>query len=197
MSEEKTEEQNPEFDEISPDLIEEETKYTPKGENAHSLLNTHDALYWNIRARLEGGWTTIDRKTKYYKIIKPKGSKPAMNKEGIERTMYVVNAFITDIHGLSNYDKSEVLKICLQLNEDLATLYYINMEKFELAQENGSLVIRMIMVLVWSNLNRSLGARSLTLALQNERITTSRVEQLPAQNQPAKSFFGIPIPKII
>jgi len=145
------------------------TGYTPIDDEKVRWLYDYDRdIYWNMRARLEGGWLSQNSK-KEYVIQKPKDAQPLMNKIGIAKTMYVLQGFITKIDALSWYDEIRIREMCKVIANALARLYAVNIIKFGMSPTDARVCIRMIMKLVESNLRKSIQGRSLNLIENTER----------------------------
>lgn len=174
----------PEETETVVEPIEEvTTSYTPPSEESARWFFDYKQLYWEIRAKLYGGWLEEDKKGNYV-IKKPKYASYFMNTQGIEGTMSVINAFVTKIQALTIFDEERIMELCRDLHITLAKHYYINMEKYDLDPIKATIVIRMIMNLFESNLRKSLGGKSMMLIGETERIVEQRVE-------PRKKLFGV------
>lgn len=160
---------------VKQDLDTIETSYTPPSKEEARWVFDYSHLYWEIKARLLGGWITQNKKNEY-QIVRPKGANPLLNVSGIEETMALINGFVTKIQGLTVLDEERVLILSKDIYIKLAQLYYINMENFDIDPARASIIVRMIMNLFESNLRKSLQGRSLLLIGQTERIVETRTE---------------------
>jgi hypothetical protein len=164
------------IDLIKQDLETSETKYIPPNIDEARWIFNYTNIYWEIKARLMGGWITQDKQGNYL-VVKPKGTRPMMSSTGIEETMATINAFVTVIQGLTWLDEDRILKLCLDLSVKLDIFYYINMEKFDLEPERASIVKRIVMNMVETNMRKSIAGNSMKLIGQTEKIVETRVEE--------------------
>lgn len=159
-----------------------ETLYHPPSREDSRWLFDYLDLYWEIKARLMGGYVSINNQGNY-DIIRDKDSAPMLNTLGIEETMSLINAFITKIQALTYLDEERIFELCRDIYIKLSKFYYVNMEKYEIYPAKASLVIRMIMDMFESNMRKSIGGRSMLLVGQTERIIETKTEP--------KKRFGI------
>ncbi|MCS7231790.1 MAG: hypothetical protein RMJ67_06605 [Elusimicrobiota bacterium] len=176
------EEEIEEREEEDKDFETVETYYNPPKENVRWMFD-YSKLYWEIRAKLMGGWLEEDKDGNFV-IKKPKGVYPFLNKTGIEQTMAVINAFITKVQGLTFFDEDRIIDLCRHLFRELSVFYYINMEKFDLTPERAKIVIRLILDLYEANLRKSIGGLGIKLMGTTERIVETK-------QQERKKFLGI------
>lgn len=156
------------------------TAYQPSADKTARWMYDYDRLYWELKAKLYGGWLTEDKKG-FYVIRCPKNSEPFMNEQGIEKTMAIVNGFISKIQALSIISEERILELDLELNFALVAFYYENMEEFNMSRATASVVIRMIMSMVEANWRKSINGNGLRWASGSERVLET-VNQ--AQPQP-------------
>lgn len=167
---------------IKEELETIQTSYIPPSKEEARWMFDYERLYWEIRAKLMGGWITQDKMNNYL-IVRPKGVNPLLNTTGIEQTMALINAFVSKIQGLTIVDEERILTLCKDLYIKLARFYYTNMEYFDLDPEKGSIVLRIIVNLFEANLRKSLAGMSMRIIGQTERIIETRAEP--------KKRFGI------
>jgi hypothetical protein len=172
-----------EMEDVNEPLDSIETHYSPPSRDDSRWMFDYQALYWEIRAKLMGGWIIQDKQNNYV-IKKPKGVNPLLNGDGVEETMALINGFISKIQGITIVDEERVLTLCRDLYVKLSQLYYVNMERYEITPEKASVVLRMVMNLFETNLRKSLGGMSMKMIGQSERIVETRAEQ-------PKKRFGI------
>jgi len=161
------------FEAVEEDVEQISTTYTPPSKEEARWIFDYEKLYWEIRAKLMGGWLTQNKLNEYV-IVKPKGATPLLNITGIEQTMALVNGFITKIQALTILDEERILTLCKDLYINLAKFYYINMEEFDLTPERASLVIRIVCNLFETNLRKSLGGRSMQIIGMTEKIIETK-----------------------
>lgn len=149
----------------------EETEFSPMDREHVRWIYDYTELYWEIKAKLKGGWLTMD-KDGNYRIKIPQGAVPMMNDRGIEETMSLINGFVNKIQALTQYDEDRILEWCMKIDIALAHKYYINMENYSIDPINADIVIDMIMNLIESNLRKSHGAIGLKTTSQSERVIT-------------------------
>jgi hypothetical protein len=149
------------------------TQYTPPSKEEGRWIFDYTTLYWEIKARLLGGWIIQDNNNQY-QIMRPQGAVPLLNSSGIEETMSIINGFVSKIQALTLLDEERVLTLCRDLYVKLAMLYYIKMEDFELDPARASIVIRMIMNMFESNLRKSISGISLKMIGQTEKVVVTK-----------------------
>lgn len=147
------------------------TQYRPPTKDVRWIFD-YESLYWEIKAKLMGGWVTKNKDDEIVIII-PDGVRPMLNITGIEETMAIVNGFISKIQGLSILDEERVFVMCKDLWIKLSKMYYINMENFDIDPARASIVLRVIMNLFETNLRKSLGGRSMRMIGETEKIVQS------------------------
>lgn len=159
----------PEYQRQDLDIVEH-TGYIPDPDQKVRWMYDFDKeIYWNIRAKLHGGWLGSTKQGEYV-IQKPKSAKPYMNAEGIDRTCFLVNGFVTKINSLSDYDSPRIMQLCLEINKNLARLYAVNMKRFTLTPSDARVVVRIIMTMLESNLRQSKSAVSLRGIFGSEKV---------------------------
>lgn len=164
--------------------IQQTLQKPPRPENIQWMFD-NTLLMYEIKARLMGGWLAKNRDGEYI-IKRPKGAVAFMNTAGIENTMAALNATVTPIHSTSVFDGNRIFELCRLLRIELASIYFNNLEKFDIAPEKASFVISIVMNAVEANWNKSIGGRALLSVLSNERVTEIRNSP-----QPQKKFLGI------
>lgn len=165
-----------------PERLEEiDTLYQPPSREESRWLFDYRELYWEIKARLMGGYVTQDVQGNY-KIIRSKDAEPMLNTRGIEETMSLLNAFVTKIQGVTYLDEERIFELCRDIYVKLAKLYYIQMENYNINPSKASVVIRFVMNNIESNMRKSIGGRSMQMIGQTERIVETR-------NEPKRRFW--------
>jgi hypothetical protein len=200
--EEEREDENEQLETIENPLQQTKTSYKPLTGDETRWMFDYRQLYWEIKARLMGGWITQNKMNEYV-IIKPKDAQPMMNSTGIEATMSYINAFVTLIQGLSFIDEERIMTLSKDLWIKLAKLYYIRMEDrhivvlgiivnaefnkggfinteekgFDLSPDKANIVLREVMNLFETNMRKSISGNTLKLLATTEKRIETVVEQ--------------------
>jgi hypothetical protein len=158
-----------------------DTHYRPPLDERARWLFDYTRLYWELKAKLLGGWLVTDEKSGSFKIERPRRAVAFMNDRGVEQTMAVVNGFITIVQGTSIYDEQRIYALCFEFNEKLNLYYYQNMDDFDLPPDRASLVIRLIVDGFEANMRKSIGGASLKIIGSTERVIETRATEKPAK----------------
>lgn len=194
---EETEEEREEREELdeSQEMVESipqqlqsmKTSYKPLSGDETRWMFDYRLLYWEIKARLMGGWIT-QAKDKSYLVIKPKDATPEMNSTGVEATMAYINSFVTLIQALSFIDEERVYVLCKDLWIKMAKLYFRRMEEFDLTPDKANIVLRIVMHLVETNLRKSINGNALKVLATTEK----RIETIVGQQRKGGIMSHIP-----
>jgi hypothetical protein len=167
---------NEEIEEVSP-MEEIGTKYVPPEEKEARWYFDYEHLYWEIKAHLYGGWIIQDPGSHEYRIKRPRDATPFMNARGVEDTMALFNGLVNKIGAITISDERQIRLWCRELMTSLAIMYYRRMDAYEMSPDKADLVIMMVVSAFQSNMNKSLGGRSLQLLGTTEKIVHSTVQQ--------------------
>lgn len=136
----------------------------------------YSKLYWEIKSKLMSGELREDKDGNFI-IRRPKGARALLTSVGIEETMAIINSSVTKIQALSIVDEERIKAMCLTLGRSLVDNYYVNMEKYGLDPSRATMVLRIIMNLVETNLRKSLEGKALIITLQNETVREVRTDK--------------------
>lgn len=159
--------------------------FRPPKEKDVRWMADYSLLYWELKARLSGGWLDTNERG-HYIIKKPKNAIPFMNAEGIENTMTIINGYVTKIQAYSIYDEERIKEWCGEIDWVLCKLYFANMERYDLTPDKADTVVRFIMNAIESNMRKSIEGAALQGLSQSERITEVRTTQ-----QQKGKLFGV------
>jgi len=165
-----------ELEELEREIEKIETNYRPPSEKEARWFFDYQRFIWELRAKLMGGYITQD-KDGFYKIMRFKGCKGLLNKQGVEDIVSLVNGFVTDkIHPLSIFTEERILQLCRDLYTKLAIMLYKNMEFYEIDPGKASVILRMVMNLFEANLRKAIGGMSLRMLGQTEKVIEQKTE---------------------
>lgn len=138
------------------------TGYKPPVNQDVRWMFDYNFLLVTIRAKLYGGLTEQDKNTGEVLIRYNKDSM-LMNEIGIDKTMSLINGYISILHGLSQIEEDRIMLLCRRLAIQLDFWFYNNADDFDIEPSSIAVVVDMIMDLYELNLRRSLAGKTLNL----------------------------------
>lgn len=164
--------------------VKSETRrgYIPPNEQESRWFFDYTMTYLELKAQLSGGLLVRDYTG--FKIID--AHFPFGNETMVQESIAVVNGFSSKITALSYYDNDDrIFEECLDIALKLDSFYFVNMERFEMSPETASIVKKIIMHTIESNMRISIQGRSGRLVGESEQVSIQRIEQ------PRSKLFGI------
>lgn len=168
-----------------------DTQIIPPSDDQARWMFEYRMIYWDIKAKLMGGELTQeqagDNKGNFV-VIRKVGAKPFLNDEGINKTMALLNGYVSKIQALSQMDEERVFKLCIVTRDALTDFYSIHCREFGISLMDASLIIDMVMNNFETNMRKAIGGKGLTIIGGTERVIESRTD-----NPQKKKFLGINI----
>jgi hypothetical protein len=96
---------------------------------------------------------------------------PAMNSVGAIEVSNVIRDLSNRVTFLSELDDDKIMNICLDINQELVGLLFMNWDAFEIRKENAGWVVAKIMNIVYIGLLRAKGRGEAEIMARQEIIS--------------------------
>lgn len=149
--------------------------------SVHKWLFDPDLVLREIERILRG--VVYDTQTKSFKQV----FKPLLTDEGVNFFLYFLRPYTSRIFSLSNLTDKQINAILLDFTTDLTVLLGTDTEWFGVAENQLSVVLRIVSDTIFANLRRALDGKGLDL-IQNTQQTT---EVVNTKNKSPFNLLGL------